>query len=191
MMRILAATPGSVLWLRERRRDPQSQGRGGRSIDPARLVMAGRVDHADHLGRHALADLFLDTLPYNAHTTACDALGAGLPVLTRLGEAFAGRVAASLLHAVGLPGMVVASQAEFEARAIGLAADRAALAAIRAKLMAGLADQPACSIRPAMRAIWNAPFAPCATGSVPGPPRRFRSLIRMSCEVFQQGPPFH
>jgi predicted O-linked N-acetylglucosamine transferase (SPINDLY family) len=145
MMRILAATPGSVLWLREENavatRNLKAEA-AARGIDPARLVMAGRVDHADHLGRHALADLFLDTLPYNAHTTACDALGAGLPVLTRLGEAFAGRVAASLLHAVGLPEMVVASQAEFEARAIGLAADRAALAAIRAKLTAGLADQP-------------------------------------------------
>jgi predicted O-linked N-acetylglucosamine transferase (SPINDLY family) len=126
MMRILAATPGSVLWLREENavatRNLKAEA-AARGIDPARLVMAGRVDHADHLGRHALADLFLDTLPYNAHTTACDARGA-------------------VLHAVGLPEMVVASQAEFEARAIGLAADRAALAAIRAKLTAGLADQP-------------------------------------------------
>lgn len=143
MMRILAATPGSVLWLREENAPATRNLRAAaaaRGIDPARLVMAGRVDHADHLGRHALADLFLDTLPYNAHTTACDALGAGLPVLTRIGQAFAGRVAASLLHAAGLPEMVTHSQAEFEARAIALAADRAALAGIRARLAAALPD---------------------------------------------------
>ncbi|MBW6399203.1 tetratricopeptide repeat protein [Roseomonas sp. HJA6] len=145
MMRILAAVPGSVLWLREenapatRNLKAAAEARG---IDPARLVMAGRVDHADHLGRHALADLFLDTLPYNAHTTACDALGAGLPVLTCLGQAFAGRVAASLLSAVGLPDMIVDSEDAFEARAIALAGDRAALAAIRARLVANLPDCP-------------------------------------------------
>ncbi len=143
MMRILAAVPGSVLWLREENTAATAHLReaaAARGIDPARLVMAGRVDHADHLGRHALADLFLDTLPYNAHTTACDALGAGLPVLTQIGQAFAGRVAASLLHAVGLPEMIVDSQAAFEERAIALASDSAALAAIRASLMAGLDD---------------------------------------------------
>lgn len=141
LMRILAATPGSVLWLREENAPATrnlKQAAAARGIDPARLVMAGRVDHADHLGRHALADLFLDTLPYNAHTTACDALGAGLPVLTRIGEAFAGRVAASLLHAAGLPDMVTDSQAAFEAKAIALAADRAALGGIRARLAAAL-----------------------------------------------------
>ncbi|MEO3471119.1 tetratricopeptide repeat protein [Roseomonas sp. CAU 1739] len=143
MMRILAATPGSVLWLREESAVATSNLRdaaAARGIDPARLVMALRVDHADHLGRHALADLFLDTLPYNAHTTACDALGAGLPVLTRIGEAFAGRVAASLLHAVGLPDLVVDSDAAFEARAIALAKDAAARADLRARLAAGLAE---------------------------------------------------
>ncbi len=146
MMRILAATPGSVLWLREENAPATRNLRAAaaaRGIDPARLVMAGRVDHADHLGRHALADLFLDTLPYNAHTTACDALGAGLPVLTRIGQAFAGRVAASLLHAAGLPDLVTHSQAEFEARAIALAADRDALATIRARLAAAL---PGCAL---------------------------------------------
>jgi predicted O-linked N-acetylglucosamine transferase (SPINDLY family) len=145
MMRILAATPGSVLWLREENATATANlkaAAAARGVDPARLVMAGRVDHADHLGRHALADLFLDTLPYNAHTTACDALGAGLPVLTRIGEAFAGRVAASLLHAVGLPEMVADSQAAFEAKAIALAADPAALQALRDRLAAGLADGP-------------------------------------------------
>lgn len=141
MMRILAAVPGSVLWLREDDAAASANLRAAaaeRGIDPTRLVMAGRIDHADHLGRHALADLFLDTLPYNAHTTACDALGAGLPVLTRAGQAFAGRVAASLLHAVGLPELVVGSQAAFEAQAIALATDRPALAALRSRLDAAL-----------------------------------------------------
>ncbi len=74
-----------------------------RGIDPARLVFAPRTWLAQHLARHRQADLFLDTLPYNAHTTTSDALWAGLPVVTVLGETFAGRVAASLLNAVGLP----------------------------------------------------------------------------------------
>lgn len=146
MMRILAAVPGSVLWLREENAPAARNlkaAAAARGIDPARLVMAGRVDHADHLGRHALADLFLDTLPYNAHTTACDALGAGLPVLSHIGQAFAGRVAASLLTAVGLPDMVVDSQPAFEARAIALAQDPQALGAIRARLEANL---PGCAL---------------------------------------------
>ncbi|HWT09086.1 MAG TPA: glycosyltransferase, partial [Roseomonas sp.] len=146
LMRILAATPRSVLWLREENAAATRNlkaAAAARGIDPDRLVMAGRVDHADHLGRHALADLFLDTLPYNAHTTACDALGAGLPVLTRIGQAFAGRVAASLLHAAGLPDMVTDSQDAFEARAIALAADRPALATIRTRLAAAL---PGCAL---------------------------------------------
>ena len=76
----------------------------GRGVDPARLVFANRIDQPQHLARHRLADLFLDTLPYNAHSTCSDALWAGLPVLTCTGKSFAGRVAASLLHAVGLSG---------------------------------------------------------------------------------------
>ena len=73
-----------------------------RGVDPDRLIFAPKRSSPDHLARHRLADLFLDTLPYNAHTTASDALWAGLPVLTCIGETFAGRVAASLLNAVGL-----------------------------------------------------------------------------------------
>jgi len=89
---------------------------------------------ARHLARHRQADLFLDTLPVNAHTTACDALWAGLPVLTRIGEAFAGRVAASLLTAIGAPELIARSQSEYEAMAVELAANTDRLAAIRAKL---------------------------------------------------------
>ncbi len=141
-MRILAAVPGSVLWLREENATASANLRAAaatRGIDPARIVMAGRVDDmAAHLGRHALADLFLDTLPYNAHTTAADALQAGLPVLTAAGRAFAGRVAASLLLALGLPELVAESPAAQEAEAIALARDPARLAALRARLAAAL-----------------------------------------------------
>jgi predicted O-linked N-acetylglucosamine transferase (SPINDLY family) len=136
-MRILRQTPGSALWLlrdndsaaENLRREAQA-----RAIDPNRLVFAGRVPIARHLARHRRADLFLDTLPYNAHTTANDALWAGLPVLTRIGEAFAGRVAASVLTAVGLPELIARSQAEYEAMAIELATNPDKLAAIKAKL---------------------------------------------------------
>ena len=93
------------------------------------------VANPEHLARHQLADLFLDTLPYGAHTTASDALWMGLPVLTCKGENFQGRVAASLLSAIGLPEMVTHSFAEYEARALELASNPAALASVRAKLL--------------------------------------------------------
>jgi predicted O-linked N-acetylglucosamine transferase (SPINDLY family) len=106
-------------------------------LDPDRLVFAKRVPStAAHLARHRLADLFLDTLPYNAHTTASDALWAGLPVLTRAGDSFAGRVAASLLNSVGLPELITHSSEEYEAAAIELARDREKLNAIKGKLAA-------------------------------------------------------
>jgi predicted O-linked N-acetylglucosamine transferase (SPINDLY family) len=88
----------------------------------------------DHLARLGMADLFLDTLPYNAHTTAMDALWAGLPVLTCMGESFAGRVAASLLRAAALPELIVDSLAAYEGLALALARDPAALAALKEKL---------------------------------------------------------
>ena len=136
-MRVLRATPGSVLWLIE----PQASARrnletaaGSRGVEASRLVFAPRAPHAEHLARHALADLFLDTLPVNAHTTATDALWAGLPVLTCRGKTFAGRVAASLLGAIGLPELITESLAEYEARACELARDEGALAQLRDKL---------------------------------------------------------
>ena len=88
----------------------------------------------EHLARHRLADLFLDTLPYNAHTTASDALWAGLPVLTCMGNTFAGRVAGSLLNAVGLPELITHSLAEYEALALRLVTTPSLLAGVRAKL---------------------------------------------------------
>ena len=136
-MRILQAVDGSVLWLLE---DNPMAGKnlrreaGARGVDPARLVFAPRMLLEDHLARHSLADLFLDTLPYNAHTTTSDALWAGLPVLTCMGESFASRVAASLLQAVGLPELVAQTPQAYEARAIELARDAAQLQGLRERL---------------------------------------------------------
>jgi predicted O-linked N-acetylglucosamine transferase (SPINDLY family) len=104
-------------------------------VAPDRLVFAAWAARLeDHLARYRLADLFLDTLPFNAHATASDALWAGVPVLTCLGTTFAGRVAASLLHAIGLPELVTDSLAQYEARAVELAEDAAALAALKRRL---------------------------------------------------------
>jgi predicted O-linked N-acetylglucosamine transferase (SPINDLY family) len=138
-MDILRGVPRSVLWLLCRtdgepaignlQREAQARG-----IDPARLVFARHRANADYLALYRHVDLFLDTWPYNAHTTASDALWAGCPVLTVLGTTFAGRVAASLLHAVGLPGLVTASVGEYVARAIALAGDGAERAWLRGHL---------------------------------------------------------
>jgi predicted O-linked N-acetylglucosamine transferase (SPINDLY family) len=137
-MRLLARVDASVLWLSAlnesatRNLRVEAQARG---IDPSRLIFARWVaSAAGHLARHRLADLFLDTLPYNAHTTASDALWAGVPVLTCCGETFAGRVAASLLQAVGLPEMVTHSLNEYEALALKLATDPALFKSVRLKL---------------------------------------------------------
>jgi predicted O-linked N-acetylglucosamine transferase (SPINDLY family) len=144
-MRLLQQVAGSVLWLFE---DNPTAGRNlraeaqKRGIAPERLVFAPRMNLPEHLARHRLADLFLDTLPYNAHTTASDALWAGLPVLTRLGETFAGRVAASLLKAVGLPELVTDSPEAYEALALELATDQQKLAALRQRLAANRLTQP-------------------------------------------------
>jgi len=106
-----------------------------RGVDPDRLVFARRLPlNEDHLARHRLADLFLDTLPSNAHTTASDALWAGLPVLTCLGATFAGRVAASLLNAIGLPELITKTPETYEQMAIELATHPERLAVIKHKL---------------------------------------------------------
>jgi len=137
-MRILRAVPGSVLWLARSsetaasnlRRTAESHG-----VGPERLVFAERMpDPADHLARYRAADLFLDTFPYNAHTTASDALGAGLPVLSRPGQSFASRVAASLLSCVGLTELIAAGDDHYEQLAIALAADPGKLGGLRERL---------------------------------------------------------
>ena len=136
-MRILAAVPDSVLFLLggnaavERNLRQRAAAHG---ISPERLIFAGRVGNAEYLARYRTADLFLDTLPYNAGTTASDALWAGLPVLTCAGRSFASRVAASLLTAVGLPELIAHARAQFERLAVELACDPGRAAALRRKL---------------------------------------------------------
>jgi predicted O-linked N-acetylglucosamine transferase (SPINDLY family) len=136
-MRILGRVEGSVLWLFEDNPVASANLRAAarrRGIDEARLIFAPRISPADHLARQRLADLFLDTLPYNAHTTASDALWVGLPVLTCTGQAFAGRVAASLLTAVNLPELITTTMPDYESLAITLAKNPARLAVLRQKL---------------------------------------------------------
>ncbi|HJV52261.1 MAG TPA: tetratricopeptide repeat protein, partial [Noviherbaspirillum sp.] len=144
-MRLLQNVPGSVLWLLEDNRVASANLRReaqARGVDPERLVFAPRLEQGEHLARMRLADLFLDTLPVNAHTTASDALWAGLPVLTCTGKAFAGRVASSLLHAVGLPELVTQDLELYEALALRLATSPSALAEMRARLAGNRAAYP-------------------------------------------------
>ena len=146
-MRLLARVQGSVLWLSKTNDLAQANLRrtaAARGVDPERLVFAPWMDRSeDHLARHRAADLFLDTLPYNAHSTAIDALWAGLPVLTCAGTAFAGRVGASLLKAAGLPELVTHGLADYEAMALRLAGDPALLSSIRRKLAD---NRPTCAL---------------------------------------------
>jgi predicted O-linked N-acetylglucosamine transferase (SPINDLY family) len=136
-MRILRRVAGSVLWLLHDNDAAVANLRRAathRGVDADRLVFAPRQPLPDHLARHRLADLFLDTVPCNAHTTASDALWAGLPVLTRMGATFAGRVAASVVNAVGLAELITTTQDAYEAKAIALATDPDALTAVRQTL---------------------------------------------------------
>jgi protein O-GlcNAc transferase len=145
-MRVLHAVPGSVLWLIEANRLVKANLRSEaekRGVDPDRLIFAQVVSSAEHLERHRHADLFLDTLPCNAHTTASDALWAGLPVLTCRGDTFAGRVAASLLTAVGMPELITGSLEHYERTALALARDPQRLIALRRKLQE---NRPTCSL---------------------------------------------
>jgi predicted O-linked N-acetylglucosamine transferase (SPINDLY family) len=145
-MRILNRVEKGVLWLSQGSPAVVSNLRkeaARRGIAPERLVFAARMPSVeDHLGRHRAADLFLDTLPYNAHATAIDALWAGLPVLTLTGNAFAGRVGASLLTAIGLPELIAATPADYEDLAVSLAADAPRLASIKEKLARNRAVAP-------------------------------------------------
>jgi len=136
-MRILKAVEGSVLWLfqdnawavENLKKEAEKQG-----IPADRLVFAERMPLSDHLARHRQADLFLDTFPYNAHTTSSDALWVGLPVLTLMGQSFASRVAASLLNSIDLPELITNTQEEYEGLAIELAMNPKKLAEIKLKL---------------------------------------------------------
>ena len=144
-MRILKAVEGSVLWLfqdnswavENLKKEAEKQG-----IPADRLVFAERLPLPEHLARHRQADLFLDTFPCNAHTTTSDALWAGLPVLTLMGESFASRVAASLLNAIGLPELITFTQKEYEALAIELATNPKILVDIKLKLARNRLNAP-------------------------------------------------
>jgi protein O-GlcNAc transferase len=144
-MGILREVPKSVLWLLEDNPHSASNLRkeaARRGVEPSRLVFAKRLPLPEHLARHKVADIFLDTLPYNAHTTASDALWAGLPVLTCAGRSFASRVGASLLNAVGLPEMVTSSLDEYKSRAIEFALHPDQLAMVKTKLAANRLSAP-------------------------------------------------
>jgi predicted O-linked N-acetylglucosamine transferase (SPINDLY family) len=144
-MRVLKAVEGSVLWLfqenpwvvRNLKKEAENFG-----VDPDRLIFAGRMPLSEHLARHRQANLFLDTLPYNAHTTASDALWAGLPVLSLMGSTFASRVAASLLNAMDLPELVTNTEQQYESLAIELAINPQKLADIKLRLVKNLLSAP-------------------------------------------------
>jgi predicted O-linked N-acetylglucosamine transferase (SPINDLY family) len=164
-MRLLAAVPGSVLWLLDTspeakanlRREAQRAG-----ADPARLVFAPVVSVGAHVARNACADLFLDTYPYGAHTTANDALLAGLPVLTCVGETLVSRIAGSQLAAIGLPELITTSFAEYEALALALATQPGLLQRYRDRLAANRSTTPlfdmaryARDFEDAMERVWT------------------------------------
>ncbi|MBW4646455.1 MAG: TIGR03032 family protein [Goleter apudmare HA4340-LM2] len=164
-MRILAAVPGSVLWLLVRfpaaesnlKREAEARG-----INSDRLIFAQYHPKAEHLARHQLADLFLDTLYCNAHTTASDALWAGLPVITCLGKTFASRVAASLLTAVGLPELITHNLEQYEQLTINLANSPTKLQQLKQQLVQNRIMYPlfdttqfTCNLEQAYRMIWE------------------------------------
>jgi predicted O-linked N-acetylglucosamine transferase (SPINDLY family) len=155
-MRLLTQVPGSVLWLMSRgelaqknlRKEAQARG-----VDPARLIFAGRVPLVeDHLARYRQADIFLDTHPYNAHTTAADALMAGLPVVTYIGNSFPSRVAGSLLHAISMPELVAESLIEYEQLALLMAKDPAFKESCRVKITKNRAHSP---LFDTQMSLWN------------------------------------
>ena len=177
-MRILAQTPGSVLWLLAPdplARDNLRREAGRRSIEPARLVFAETLPFEKHLARLKLAGLFLDGFPYGAHTTASDALWAGVPLITCRGGSFAGRVAASLLSALDMPELVTENPADFEALALRLAREPLLLKGFREKLAQKRVAAPLFDTRrntSAIETAWQWMFArrdlPPQSFTVPG-----------------------
>jgi predicted O-linked N-acetylglucosamine transferase (SPINDLY family) len=136
-MRILQSVEGSVLWLYEDNATASANLREEAErlgVDSNRLIFAPRLSMEEHLARHCMADLFLDTLPYNAHTTASDALWAGVPVLTCMGKSFAGKVAASLLNAIDLPELITYNEQEYEEKAVQIATHPQVLDSLKTRL---------------------------------------------------------
>ena len=144
-MRLLRNVEDSVLWIRKSNKwsvgnfYKEAKKRG---IDASRLVFADKVPMDEHLARHKLADLFLDTFAFNAHTTATEALWAGLPVVTKLGEGFAARVAGSLLSALDLPELTTNNETEYEKLALELATNPEKLSSIKQKLAINRSSKP-------------------------------------------------
>ncbi|HEV2531961.1 N-acetylglucosamine transferase [Phenylobacterium sp.] len=137
-LKILKAVPGSVLWLLESTAPTHERLKAfaeAYGVEPSRLVFAPKMANPYHLARYPLADLFLDTAPYGAHTTASDALWMGVPMITISGRAFASRVCGSLVRAAGLPDLVCETEDEYIALAVALAGDRPRIAALKARLM--------------------------------------------------------
>jgi protein O-GlcNAc transferase len=180
-MRLLSAVGGSVLWLvggnnaaenvaAENNLKREAAARG---IAPQRLVFAPRANYAEYLARYRLADLFLDTLPFNAGTTASDALWMGLPVLTCAGKAFSGRVAGSMLNAIGLPELVADSTAAYEALALKLATQPEILGAIRTKLAHNCMTTPLFNVERTCRHVESAYKTMMGIWHKGEPPRSF------------------
>jgi len=154
-----------VLWLLETNPEAKANLRreaAQAGVDPERLVFAPRVPVVEHVARNAAADLFLDTYPYGAHTTANDALLAGLPIVTCVGETLASRIAGSQLHAIGLPELVTESFADYETLALKLATQPALLKSYRDRLTANRNSHPlfnmaayARDFEDAMERVWG------------------------------------
>lgn len=191
-MRLLLAVEGSVLWLKSPEPAATSNLRReakARGVAPERLIFAPRLPQMeDHLARLRLADLFLDTLPYNAHATACDALWAGLPVLTCAGNTFAGRVGASLLAALELPELITTTLAEYEEVALDLARHPARLAATKAKLAANRLTTPLFNTACYTRDLENA-YATMWRRAERGEPAESFAVSPLTEEPFRRGLP--
>ena len=175
-MRLLKVVDGSVLWLLgDNQRAIENLRREAlcRGVAPERLIFARRVSNEDHLARHCLADVFLDTLPCNAHTSASDALWSGVPVVTCAGRSFPARVAGSLLRAVGLQELVAGSLEDYEALALGLARDSERLAAIKDRLLRARARLPLFDTPLFCRHLEQAYGRMCATYRAGKPPATF------------------
>jgi len=143
--RILNQAPSSVFWLHASSAATKNNLKHAfreRGVDSERIIFADRVSREDYLQQYQAADLFLDTLPYNAGTTASDALWMGLPVLTLAGKSFAGRMAASLLNSIGLPELVTQTAVQYEALAIELALNPDKLAKVKTQLASHRSTSP-------------------------------------------------
>ena len=144
-MRLLRKIKGSVLWLRKSNDWSEANFRleaKKRNVDSSRIIFAERAPMEEHLARHKLADLFLDTFNFNAHTTASEALWAGLPIVTKTGNSFAARVAGSLLHAIDCPELITETKEEYESLILELATNPKKLLKIRDKIVDNRLSKP-------------------------------------------------